>query len=124
MINKNLQGIICTLCSKNAELEHHIDYKRDITIPVCSKCHTLIHAAAKNPAHYKKTKYFKYIPIDGPRQINFVSTQKEWIEIKNIDRKEDFSHNIRYILRTYLDYKTLMQLRIGKYHLTLRKLKS
>lgn len=63
--------IKCINCkTKDAELEHHIIYEKNITVPVCSLCHQQIH---KNPKH-------RFYPIDKRTeetyQSNFLSERK------------------------------------------------
>ena len=42
---------------------HHLDYKRDISIPVCSSCHSKIHMS-------NDPKYVKWKPVDKrPKNI-------------------------------------------------------
>ena len=54
--NNTLTHNKCILCNKDATISHHINYKQNLTIPVCYYCHRKIHKDRNN----------KYYPIDRP----------------------------------------------------------
>ena len=55
---RQTRELICENCKeKKADVLHHVDYKNDITVPLCYGCHRKAHF---NPKH-------KFHPIDGGR---------------------------------------------------------
>lgn len=36
--------IKCTFCNRGAEVNHHVSYVKNITIPLCRSCHASFHA--------------------------------------------------------------------------------
>ena len=38
----------CYFCDKTEECKHHINYKYDITIPLCNSCHRKLHHLLEN----------------------------------------------------------------------------
>ena len=122
MKNHRLNGIVCVVCNKrDAELLHHIDYEKNVTIPVCDICHKKIHAAVKNPKHFSKSKYISFAPIGGPTSHTVSILPEHYLKIKNLNKNKSFSGNMRKICSECFDYTDMMQLKIGKYHFTIRK---
>jgi len=45
----------CDLCNEEKEIiKHHIDYNKDITIPICIQCHRKIHGKHNHNLDYLK----------------------------------------------------------------------
>jgi len=122
MKNKNLKDVLCVVCrKKEAELLHHIDYEKNVTIPVCGICHKKIHSAVKNPKHYSRSKYIQFAPAGRPTSHAVSILPEHYLKIKNLNRNKSFSGNMRKICSECFDYTDMIQLRIGKYRFTVRK---
>ena len=64
----------CNFCSNEAEQLHHISYKEDILIPICIKCHYLLHnhGVGSPNGHQNNTqnREFKTWIIKVPKYLN------------------------------------------------------
>lgn len=60
---------ICINCNeREAKINHHTDYEKDITVPVCYKCHFHIHRNKDN----------KYYPINQPVTLPLIRKMSEY----------------------------------------------
>jgi hypothetical protein len=94
----------CAICDLKADVPHHLSYVPEVTIPVCTNCHDLIHGTSHINGLYVldpfQSRYWVYpeLPVLQWAAFNCPVKLQKWAVIAVNDRSK--YSNFRYKKRT------------------------
>jgi len=92
----------CKVCRAPNAIQHHLSYRRNITVPLCRSCH--------RKAHYGKIA--GYAPIDKPPRSRYPKvhamrlSEKNWAflwRLRRRSRARSWDELVEYLVEVYAE---------------------